>query len=113
MFLLFAAVLVGGGIALARHLRIHLLLGALAGVNVATILLYGYDKTVAGGKRVRVPENVLHLLALLGGTPAALFSQVFFRHKTLKPSFRRTWWLIVVLQIAILGAAAWFRFRPV
>ena len=47
-FLVVAAVVVGGGVALAFHLRIHPLLGALAGVNAATILLYGYDKAVAG-----------------------------------------------------------------
>ena len=111
-FLVVAAVVVAGGVALAFHLRIHLLLGALAGVNAATILLYGYDKAVAGGARLRVPENVLHLLALLGGSPAALFSQTLFRHKTVKPSFRRVYWLIVVLQFAILGAAVWFRIRP-
>ena len=111
-FLVVAAVVVGGSIALALHLRYHPVLGALVGVNVATILLYGYDKAVAGGARLRVPENVLHLLAFLGGSPSALLSQVLFRHKTVKTSFRRTYWLIVVLQLAILGAAAWCRFRP-
>jgi len=107
MFLVAAGVVIGGGIALALHLRLHPLLGALAGVNAATILLYGYDKAVAGGAKLRVPENVLHLLAFLGGSPAALLSQVLFRHKTVKTSFRRTYWMIVVLQLAILGAAAW------
>jgi uncharacterized membrane protein YsdA (DUF1294 family) len=111
VFLLVAGVVVGGSVALALHLGRHPLLGALAGINVATMVLYGYDKAVAGGARLRVPENVLHLLAFLGGSPAALLSQVLFRHKTLKPSFRRTWWLIVALQIAMLAAGAWIAWK--
>ena len=111
-FLVVAALLVAGGAALAFHFGIPPLLGALAGLQVATMALYGYDKAIAGGARRRVPENVLHLLALLGGSPAALLSQTLFRHKTVKPSFQRVYWLIVVLQLAILGTAAWFRFRP-
>jgi uncharacterized membrane protein YsdA (DUF1294 family) len=80
---------------------------ALAIVNAATILLYGYDKAVAGGTRSRVPENVLHLLALLGGSPAAFLSQRLFRHKTVKPGFRRVFWLIVVLQATVAAVVAW------
>jgi uncharacterized membrane protein YsdA (DUF1294 family) len=111
-FVLVAAVVVAGGVALAAYLRIHPLFGALAGVNVATILLYGYDKAVAGTGRLRVPENVLHLLALFGGSPAALLGQTVFRHKTVKTSFRRVYWLIVVLQLGVITAAAWFWRRP-
>src|SRR5436190_14697220 len=73
--------------------------GALVGVNLATLVLYGYDKAVAGGTWLRVPENVLHLLAFLGGSPAALLGRALFRHKTVKPSFRRMFWLIVALQL--------------
>jgi uncharacterized membrane protein YsdA (DUF1294 family) len=111
-FLVIAVVLVAGGAGLAFHFGMHPLFGALAGVNVATMALYGYDKAISGGARRRVPENVLHLVALLGGSPAALLSQTLFRHKTVKPSFQRAYWLIVVLQLAILGTVAWFRFRP-
>jgi uncharacterized membrane protein YsdA (DUF1294 family) len=85
--------------------------GALAGVNLATVLLYGYDKAVSGGTKRRVPENLLHLLAFLGGSPAALLSQAMFRHKTVKPSFRRTFWLIVTLQLTVAGALGWWVFR--
>jgi uncharacterized membrane protein YsdA (DUF1294 family) len=85
--------------------------GALAGVNLATVLLYGYDKAVSGGTKLRVPENVLHLLAFFGGSSAALLSQAMFRHKTVKPSFRRTFWLIVALQLSAAGAAWWYFVR--
>jgi len=86
-------------------------MGVLAGVNLATVLLYGYDKAVSGGTKLRVPENVLHLLAFLGGSPAALLSQAMFRHKTVKPTFRRTFWLIIALQLSAAGALSWWLLR--
>ncbi len=85
------------------------ILAALAGVNAATFLMYGYDKAIAGGKRLRVPERVLHLLAILGGSPAAFAAQIFFRHKTRKASFQRRFWLILLLQAALIGGLFWCR----
>jgi len=77
------------------------------------VIRYGYDTAVSSGTKLRVPENVLHLLAFLGGSPAALLSQAMFRHKTLKPSFRRTFWLIVALQLTAAAAGCWWVFhRP-
>lgn len=96
---------VGTAVAAGLHYAIPLWLAALAGMNVATAYLYAYDKAVAGGEARRVPEALLHLHALLGGSPAALLSQVFFRHKTLKPGFRAKTWAILALQIAGLAAA--------
>jgi uncharacterized membrane protein YsdA (DUF1294 family) len=74
----------------------------LAGVNIATFILYGYDKqrAVVGG--TRVPEAVLHLAALLGGSPAAALGQGLFRHKTRKHSFRAVFAAIVLLQAAVV-----------
>ena len=46
------------------------------------------------------------LLALLGGWPGAWLAQRCFRHKTVKPAFRRIFWLTVVGNLGlILGAA--------
>lgn len=81
----------------------------LAGVNAATMVVYGYDKAVAGGPARRVPEWVLHTLAFFGGTPGAFLAQQLFRHKTVKASFRRTFWRIAVLQLALLGFWLWCR----
>lgn len=44
----------------------------------------------------RVPENTLHLLALLGGWPGALYAQQTLRHKTQKTSFRIVFWMTVL-----------------
>ena len=82
--------------------KMHLLLAYLLSINFATFLLYGYDKFISSGESLRVPELNLQILALLGGSPSALFAQKFFRHKTLKRSFQLIYWLIIVGQIGLL-----------
>ncbi len=74
----------------------------LVGVNIVTLLLYGYDKqrAIVGG--TRVPEAALHLAALLGGSPAAALGQGLFRHKTQKRGFRAVFAAIVLLQAALI-----------
>ncbi len=72
-------------------------------LNLATVLVFGYDKAIAGGKRRRVPERTLLALALLGGSPGALFAMGLFRHKTAKPGFRRAMILIVAVQLVVLA----------
>jgi uncharacterized membrane protein YsdA (DUF1294 family) len=71
----------------------------LIGINVVTLFAYGYDKRQAIAGATRVPEIVLHVAALLGGSPAAILSQGLFRHKTRKTSFRMILAMIVLLQI--------------
>jgi uncharacterized membrane protein YsdA (DUF1294 family) len=73
----------------------------LVAINVATFVLYGYDKAAAGGGR-RVPEIVLHGAELLGGTPAAFVAQRLFHHKTQKTSFQVRFWIIVAVQAAVV-----------
>ncbi len=76
-----------------------LLLAYLLGVNIATLFLYAYDKLIAGRSFPRVPEIVLQGLAIAGGSPAALAAQKMLRHKTVKKSFQRVYWIIVILQV--------------
>lgn len=65
--------------------------------------MYLVDKVIAGkNKFIRVPEIVLHTLALLGGSPMALIFQKLFRHKISKKSFMIIYWLIVLLQAGML-----------
>ena len=80
----------------------------LGGVNLATVVFYGYDKRQAGAGGLRVPEVVLHAAALLGGSPGALAGQMLFRHKTRKRRFKTVFAVIVVVQIA--AAYAYWRF---
>jgi uncharacterized membrane protein YsdA (DUF1294 family)/cold shock CspA family protein len=82
--------------------QIHPLIAYLIAINLTTFLLYGYDKWISSGEALRVPEYNLHALALLGGSPAGLLAQKFFRHKTIKGSFQLIYWFIVVLQMVLL-----------
>jgi len=74
----------------------------LFAINLVTLLIYGWDKAISDTALLRVPENVLHGLAFLGGSPAGLAAQRLFRHKTIKTRFIMVYWMIVVLQIALL-----------
>ena len=76
----------------------------LLAFSAVAFLAYGYDKLIAGTERTRVPEKVLLLLALLGGTPGALVGMQVFRHKTTKPSFQQQFWLVVLFQIILVVA---------
>ncbi len=110
VFLLVAMALVATvAVPLRLYLSVPWVLGVLAGINVATFLLYGYDKAIAGGKRLRVPEAVLHLMAFVGGSPAAMAGRILFHHKTTKSSFKRLFWLIALLQAALIGGWFWCR----
>ncbi len=82
--------------------KTHFLLAYLIGINIATFLLYGYDKFISSGDKLRVPELNLQALALLGGSPSALVAQKFFRHKTIKSSFQLVYWGIVLIQVVVL-----------
>jgi uncharacterized membrane protein YsdA (DUF1294 family) len=82
----------------------------LIGINLATFALYGYDKSVAGGDSTRVPERVLHGAELLGGTPAAFVGQRVFHHKTAKGSYQLRFWLIVAVQVVVVGGLFYLGF---
>ena len=75
----------------------------LLAVNLVALLTYGYDKAVAGSANTRVPERVLLILALAGGTVGALAGMWAFRHKTAKKSFRVRIGLVIGAQTALVG----------
>jgi uncharacterized membrane protein YsdA (DUF1294 family) len=83
-------------------LHFNVLYSYLIGISVITLLFYGYDKRQAIMNNTRIPELVLHILALMGGTPGAFLGELFFRHKTKKPRFRIVFLMIVLVQ-AVLG----------
>ena len=81
-------------------------------MSIICFAAYGLDKQQAINGGRRVPERTLHLLALLGGWPGAILGQRQFRHKTKKLSFLIEFWLIVMLHVAFVGAAAYMYFGP-
>jgi uncharacterized membrane protein YsdA (DUF1294 family) len=79
----------------------------LVAVNAVALGYYGYDKARAKASRSRVPEVVLHGLALAGGTVGAYAGMRLFRHKTIKGSFRVLFWVIAGLQVLLVAAAVY------
>jgi uncharacterized membrane protein YsdA (DUF1294 family) len=78
-------------------------------INAVTFLAYGLDKAQARSHRFRTPEKTLWLLALIGGSPAALLAMNQFRHKTKKLSFQLPLILIIAAQIAaVYGTYSFF-----
>jgi uncharacterized membrane protein YsdA (DUF1294 family) len=72
-------------------------------MSVGGFVAYGVDKSAAKAGRGRVSEQTLLTLGLLGGWPGALIAQQVFRHKTRKRSFRRMFWLTVLINVAVLA----------
>jgi len=90
----------------------------LASVNMTTLLLYAWDKVnaivngrenalgykaIAGKSLTRVPEIILHGLALFGGSPMAIVGQKVFRHKTRKAKFKAWQYGVIVVQVLVVG----------
>ena len=75
------------------------ILAWLVGWSVPAFTMYGIDKRQAQRDGWRVPEVVLHGLALAGGVVGAWAGRWFFRHKTQKPMF-----LVVLVLASLLWA---------
>ena len=82
-------------------------LAVVAIMSLASFVVYGFDKRRAQKNGRRVPEQTLHVMALLGGWPGALMGQRTFRHKTQKLSVRLVFWLCVALHLAVVGGAVY------
>ncbi len=67
--------------------------------SLLTFVAYAADKAAAVRSAQRTPENVLHLLSLVGGWPGALIAQQVLRHKSSKAEFRALFWVTVVVNI--------------
>lgn len=86
----------------------HPLVAWLISVNVAAFFVFGFDKYSAQKKWRRVSEADLLYCSMIGGSLGAWLGMRTFRHKTRKTEFRRSYWLIVVLQALAIGAYLWF-----
>ena len=71
-------------------------------INAITWLAFWIDKRRAQQGLYRIRERTLLLLALLGGSPAAILAQQCLRHKTTKQPFAAILASIPVMQGAIL-----------
>lgn len=86
--------------ALLWWLGLSPLVAWLIGWTLPAFTMYGIDKRQARSGGWRVPEAVLHGLALIGGVIGAWAGRAFFHHKTTKPIF-----LVVLVVATILWGA--------
>jgi uncharacterized membrane protein YsdA (DUF1294 family)/cold shock CspA family protein len=75
--------------------------------STLAFVMYWYDKAAAQRSRWRTAEGTLHAVGLLGGWPGALVAMQVFRHKSRKASFRKTFWVMVLMNCsALVGLAS-------
>jgi uncharacterized membrane protein YsdA (DUF1294 family) len=82
-------------------------LGGYLAMSAVAFVTYAFDKAAAQGRRRRIRESTLHLLALLGGWPGALLGQRVCRHKSRKRPFQAMFWTTVVVNGAVLAWMAY------
>jgi uncharacterized membrane protein YsdA (DUF1294 family)/cold shock CspA family protein len=68
-------------------------------MSIVAYIAYGLDKAAAKNGKWRIKENTLHLFALAGGWPGALFAQNKLRHKSSKGEFKVVLWITVGLNL--------------
>jgi uncharacterized membrane protein YsdA (DUF1294 family)/cold shock CspA family protein len=111
-YLLFG--LIGLGLAAVIGIGLFLMVGRgqppavwialwVVALSLAAFFIYGFDKSQAQRGGLRVPEAILHLLSLLGGSPGAFLAMRVFHHKTSKRSFQAVFWLIAAVQLGVLA----------
>jgi uncharacterized membrane protein YsdA (DUF1294 family)/cold shock CspA family protein len=96
------ALLAIGSAALLGYLPVFIPFAFLV-ASLAVFLTYAFDKSAAMNRRQRTPENVLHLMNLLGGWPGGLVASQLFRHKSRKLEFRAVFYSCILLNCAVLG----------
>ncbi len=71
-------------------------------ISLVSFVLFGIDKQKARHHAWRIPERVLILSAIAGGSVGALLGMGCFHHKTRKPLFSIGIPVILCLQVLIL-----------
>ncbi len=83
-------------------MRWYAVLAWYGAMSFIAVVLYWRDKRCAQRGAWRIPEQMLHFVALLGGWPGAFFAQRILRHK-----IRKRWFQMVTFLIVLVHVAAW------
>lgn len=86
-----------------KYFMIYLLI-----VNALGFLLMLIDKQKAKKNRWRIPEKTLFLTAAVGGSIGSLMGMYTFRHKTKHLSFTIGMPAILIVQLILACAAAYY-----
>ncbi|PJA47233.1 DUF1294 domain-containing protein [Candidatus Uhrbacteria bacterium CG_4_9_14_3_um_filter_36_7] len=68
-------------------------------LNIASFLLFGFDKIQSISSDWRVPENILYFVTFLGGSIGSILGMFIFRHKTRKTRFQLVIALLVFIHL--------------
>jgi uncharacterized membrane protein YsdA (DUF1294 family) len=94
----------------AHHPGMHELVWALWLLwNVATLLVFGFDKWRSRGEGRRIRERTLLWWMAVGGWLGGWLAMAWFRHKTVKQPFRR--WAITWTLINPTWLLVWWTFQ--
>ena len=83
----------------------------IAGFSAVALIVYGLDKALSTVGNLRAPENILHLLALLGGFPGAWAGMLVFHHKSNLRKHPGIWAVLLLSTLAHL-ALTYYWFGP-
>lgn len=78
-------------------------------INIFAFLIYGADKYKARHNQWRIPEKVLLLIAVIGGSVGAYIGMKLYHHKTRKAKFAIGVPVIFLVQVAAVIAFYYFR----
>ena len=81
----------------------NIILYYLLAVNIATFLLYGFDKYKAKKGKWRISEATLLTMAAIGGSIGAWAAMRLWHHKTMHKKFKYGIPLISIMQIALVA----------
>ena len=81
---------------------LEMIISYLAIINIISFLTMGSDKRRAKKHAFRIPESVLFILAIMGGSFGSVTGMYTFRHKTKHWYFVVFMPLILIIQIAIV-----------
>ncbi len=73
----------------------------LIAINITGVILMASDKSKARHHAFRIPEKILFLVAIIGGSAGAWAGMYMFRHKTKHWYFVVGMPAILILQIAL------------
>ena len=83
-------------------------------VSICSIVVCIYDKKISkrNNVKLRIPEKSLFIWSAIGGSVAMYITMQLMRHKTKHVSFMVGIPVIFVLQVALIGALAYFGILP-
>ena len=92
-------------VVIRRYVDIGLLWAYLLAINLASFLLFGYDKRASSREgATRIPNVILFGLALVGGSAGALAGIRWWGHKTSRDYlwWRAVVWLSLLAYVALI-----------